>query len=58
MHDSYHMTLKDITREGLGEKVRALLSHEHVNELDRFRCHHITDPVVLEVNLLRPLMMH
>ena len=54
----YHMTPKDITREGLGEEVRALLSRRHVNELDRLRRHHITDLVVIVVDMLRPLMMH
>ena len=40
MHAFYHMTPNDITREGLGEEVRALLSGGHVNELNRLRWHH------------------
>ena len=48
MYDSYHTTPKDITMEGLGEEVRALLSSGHVNELNRLKRHHITDSVVLD----------
>ena len=51
------MTPKDIAREGLGKDVRAGLSRRHMNELDRLKCHHITDPVVLDVDMLRPLIM-
>ena len=51
MH-AYHMTPKDITREGLGEEIRALLSRGHANELDRLRHHQITDPMALNVDML------
>ena len=52
------MTPKDITRLGVGDELRALLSGGHINELDCRRRHHIMDPVVFDIDMLRLLMMH
>jgi hypothetical protein len=42
----------------LGQEVRALIVRGHVDELDRLSGHHVTIPVVLDVNALGSLMMN
>ena len=45
------MSPKDIRREGLGKEVLSLLRCRHVDQL-------IADPVLLDIDVLRALVMH
>ena len=58
MHDSYRMSPEDIRRESLGEEVRSLLRCRHVDQLYLLSGYLVANPVVLNADVLRALMMH
>ena len=51
------MSPEYVPTHSLGQDVRALILRRDVDDLDRSRCNHVPDPVVLDVDMLGALMM-
>jgi hypothetical protein len=53
-----HVSPENVSSKSLGQEVGALIIRVHIVKLDRCRRDHIADPVVLDVNVLGPLVMN
>jgi hypothetical protein len=49
---------ESISSKSLGQEVGTLIIRVHIDELDRCRRDHVTDPVDLDVNVLGPLVIN
>jgi hypothetical protein len=49
---------ESISLKSLGQEVGTLIIRVHIDELDRCKQDHVADPMVLDVNVLGPLVMN
>jgi hypothetical protein len=49
---------ESISSKSLGQEVGTLIIRVHIDEFDHCRRDHVADPVVLDVNVLGPLVMN
>jgi hypothetical protein len=49
---------ENVTAQSLGQEVRSWVLRGHIDELNRPRGDHVSDPVVLDINMLGPLVVN